>query len=140
MIWKQKSCMYTIIWKNFIPQKNYVTGSMTSAIFSAINWILPLNDYHQKLCESVTSYIDENYASNTLCLNDIASEANVSPAYLSALFKKKQGVSISDYITTQTNQRRLPLSYSHKHDSEGNQYEMRLRQSILFQHKLQERK
>ena len=60
-----------------------------------------LNDYHQKLCESVTSYIDENYASNTLCLNDIASEANVSPAYLSALFKKKQGVSISDYITTQ---------------------------------------
>lgn len=51
--------------------------------------------------QSVTSYIDENYASNTLCLNDIASEANVSPAYLSALFKKKQGVSISDYITTQ---------------------------------------
>ena len=60
-----------------------------------------LNDYHQKLCESVTSYIDENYTSNTLCLNDIASEANVSPAYLSALFKKKQGVSISDYSTTQ---------------------------------------
>ena len=60
-----------------------------------------LNDYHQKLCESVTSFINENYASNTLCLNDIASEANVSPAYLSALFKKKQGISISDYITTQ---------------------------------------
>lgn len=49
-----------------------------------------LNDYHQKLCESVTSYIDENYASNTLCLNDIASEANVSPAYLSALFKRNR--------------------------------------------------
>ena len=66
-------------------------GSTTSAAFSAGNWILLLNDYHQKLCESVTSYIDENYASNTLCLNDIASEANVSPAYLSALFKKETG-------------------------------------------------
>ena len=31
----------------------------------------------------------------------IGDKANVSPAYLSALFKKKQGVSISDYITTQ---------------------------------------
>ena len=60
-----------------------------------------LNDYHQKLCESVISFINANYASNTLCLNDIAGEANVSPAYLSALFKKKQGLSISDYITTQ---------------------------------------
>ena len=49
-----------------------------------------LNDYHQKLCESVTSYIDENYASNTLCLNDIASEANVSPAYLSASLKRNR--------------------------------------------------
>ena len=40
MIWKQKSCMYTIIWKNFIPQKNYVAGSTNSAAFSAGNWIL----------------------------------------------------------------------------------------------------
>lgn len=47
------------------------------------------------------SFINANYASNTLCLNDIAGEANVSPAYLSALFKKKQGISIIDYITTQ---------------------------------------
>ena len=48
-----------------------------------------LNDYHQKLCESVTSYIDENYASNTLCLNDIASEANVSPVLSECPFLKR---------------------------------------------------
>ena len=35
------------------------------------------------------------------CLNDIAASANVSPAYLSALFKKNQGISLSDFITSQ---------------------------------------
>lgn len=60
-----------------------------------------LNDYHKKLCESVISFVSENFRSNTLCLNDIAREANVSPAYLSALFKKNQGISISDLITSQ---------------------------------------
>ena len=50
-----------------------------------------MNDYHQKLCELVISYINEHYTDNTLCLNDIAASANVSPAYLSALFKKKSG-------------------------------------------------
>lgn len=47
-----------------------------------------MNDYHQKLCELVISYINEHYTDNTLCLNDIAASANVSPAYLSALSKK----------------------------------------------------
>ena len=60
-----------------------------------------LNDYHKKLCESVLSFITQNYMDNTLCLNDIAGHVNVSPAYLSALFKKNQGISISDFITLQ---------------------------------------
>ena len=60
-----------------------------------------MNDYHQKLCELVISYINEHFTDNTLCLNDIAASANVSPAYLSALFKKNQGISISDFITSQ---------------------------------------
>ena len=44
-----------------------------------------MNYYHQKLCELVISHINEHYTDNTLCLNDIAASANVSPAYLSAL-------------------------------------------------------
>ena len=60
-----------------------------------------MNDYHQKLCELVIYYINEHYTDNTLCLNDIAASANVSPAYLSALFKKNQGISLSDFITSQ---------------------------------------
>lgn len=59
-----------------------------------------MNDYHKKLCDVVISYINENYMDNTLCLNDIAGQANVSPAYLSALFSKNQGSSISDFIAS----------------------------------------
>lgn len=59
------------------------------------------NNYHEKLCTSVIAFVSENYSSNTLCLNDIAAYANVSPAYLSSLFKKNQGISLSDFITAQ---------------------------------------
>ncbi|MCD8369297.1 MAG: helix-turn-helix domain-containing protein, partial [Clostridiales bacterium] len=58
-----------------------------------------LKTYHSQLCESVVGYIRDNYESSDLCLHDIAKFANVSPAYLSALFKKNTGASISDTIT-----------------------------------------
>lgn len=59
-----------------------------------------LKTYHDQLCESVLCFIRENYENSALSLNDIAKYANVSPAYLSALFKKNRQVSISDTITT----------------------------------------
>ncbi len=58
-----------------------------------------LKTYHNQLCEQVIGYIRENYQNNELCLHEIARFANVSPAYLSALFKKNMEVSISDTIT-----------------------------------------
>ena len=59
-----------------------------------------LNSYHNQLCELVQSYIIENFEDNTLCLNDIAKHATVSPAYLSALYTKNCGPSISDTISS----------------------------------------
>lgn len=59
-----------------------------------------LQTYHDQLCELVLSYIRKNYENNALCLNDIAGHTNVSPAYLSALFKKSYGQSISDTISS----------------------------------------
>lgn len=59
-----------------------------------------LQTYHNQLCKLALSYIKENYEDNTLCLNDIAKHVNVSPAYLSALYKKVRGISISDTITS----------------------------------------
>ena len=60
-----------------------------------------LQTYHDQICGLVLSYIRENFEDNTLCLNDIAGHAGVSPAYLSALFKKVYGQSISDTIAAQ---------------------------------------
>ncbi|GLC78220.1 helix-turn-helix domain-containing protein [Lacrimispora brassicae] len=59
-----------------------------------------LKAYHDTLCSSVLSYIKNNYESSDLCLHDIAKYVNVSPAYLSALFKKNTGVNISDIIAS----------------------------------------
>ncbi len=59
-----------------------------------------LSSYHDQLCQLVQSYIRENFKDADLCLSDIAKHANVSPAYLSALYKKNCGQSISDTITT----------------------------------------
>lgn len=58
-----------------------------------------LQTYHDQLCEQVLGYIRDNYQNNELCLHEIARFANVSPAYLSALYKKTKEVSISDTIT-----------------------------------------
>ena len=82
--------------------------STTEALF---NWIrdlciaacnkvdTSLNTYHNNLCSSVVDYIHANYSRSDLCLNELANYANVSPSYLSALFKKSEGISISDCIT-----------------------------------------
>lgn len=55
--------------------------------------------YHDKICESVTGYIDKNYGNNTLTLNTIADFVNLSPSHLSALYKKNTGINITNAIT-----------------------------------------
>lgn len=59
-----------------------------------------LQNYHNQVYSTALSYIKENFESSTLCLNDIARHANISPAYLSSLFKKVCGQSISDTIAS----------------------------------------
>ena len=58
-----------------------------------------LTTYHSQLCTSVVNYIKGNFSNIDLCLNELAKYANVSPSYLSALFKKTENVSISEVIT-----------------------------------------
>ena len=84
------------------------TFSTMEALFSQLeklclmtchNVEMSLTTYHNQLCDSVMDYINKNYSSSDLCLNDLAKNVNVSPSYLSALFKKVEGISISDCIT-----------------------------------------
>ena len=59
-----------------------------------------LKSYHEHTYELVDNYIKNNFEDNTLSLNDIAKYANMSPSYLSALYKKNNNQSISDTITS----------------------------------------
>lgn len=47
----------------------------------------------------IISYIQSNYRDTELCLENIAENVYLSPNYLSSLFKKKMGKTISQYIT-----------------------------------------
>ena len=58
-----------------------------------------LQNYHNQVYTVAFGYIKENFENSSLCLNDIARHTNISPAYLSSLFKKVSGQSISDTIT-----------------------------------------
>lgn len=56
-------------------------------------------NHHEYICAATMEYILGHYQKVSLCLNDIAEHVNVSPAYLSALFKKTKKENISDIIT-----------------------------------------
>ncbi|WP_270568104.1 helix-turn-helix transcriptional regulator, partial [Clostridium beijerinckii] len=58
-----------------------------------------IKNQHEYLCNNVITYIQDNYNKKDLSLNEIALYVNVSPAYLSALFKKQIGENISTIIT-----------------------------------------
>lgn len=58
-----------------------------------------MESYHNQIYTIALGYIKENFEHSNLCLNDIAHHANISPAYLSSLYKKVSGQSISDTIT-----------------------------------------
>ncbi len=58
-----------------------------------------IKNQHEYLCNNVITYIQDNYSKKDLSLNEISLYVNVSPAYLSALFKKQIGENISAIIT-----------------------------------------
>lgn len=59
-----------------------------------------MESYHHQVYNMALGYIKENFEHSSLCLSDIARHANISPAYLSSLYKKVSGQSISDTITS----------------------------------------
>lgn len=55
-------------------------------------------DVSSKELLKATNYIKENF-NNRITLNDVAKYVNLSPYYLSKLFKKELGINFIDYIT-----------------------------------------
>ena len=58
-----------------------------------------VKSYHQMLCDSAVNYIKKHYADQDLSLNQIADQIQITPSYLSSLFKKYKQQNISTYIT-----------------------------------------
>ena len=58
-----------------------------------------VKSYHQMLCDSAISYIKKHYSDQDLNLNQIADHIQITPTYLSSLFKKYKQQNISTYIT-----------------------------------------
>jgi two-component system response regulator YesN len=55
--------------------------------------------YYGTVCDVALNYILKNYENSQISLNDVADSVNLSPAYLSALYKKYTGNNISEVIT-----------------------------------------
>lgn len=49
--------------------------------------------------EAARQYVDQHYAESELSLSLVATAVNVSPNHLSTVFKEKNGIGFSDYVT-----------------------------------------
>lgn len=91
------------VYKQFDSFKTYeqFVKWITSLCVSAFQKLdSSMESYHHQVYNMALGYIKENFEHSSLCLSDIARHANISPAYLSSLYKKVSGQSISDTITS----------------------------------------
>lgn len=71
------------------------------------DWFLALCQYlsasrsshSRQLSERIAHYIEQHYADDMLSLTTIAEHFQLTPQYLSTLFKKQMGLNLTDYLT-----------------------------------------
>lgn len=57
------------------------------------------DDQSKRILKRALSYIEENFSQETLSLNSVAGEVNVSPSYFSAIFSREKQVTFVEYVT-----------------------------------------
>lgn len=57
------------------------------------------DDQSKRVLKKALSYIEENFSQETLSLNSVAGEVNVSPSYFSAIFSRAMQVTFVEYVT-----------------------------------------
>lgn len=70
-----------------------------------------------KLVHMAKEYIRQNFTSSDLSLKKIAAAVFAAPAYVSSLFKKEMGLSVTEYITVCRMQRAAELLHSRPESS-----------------------
>lgn len=57
-----------------------------------------ISGMNSKVINQIIDYIKEHYQEKDICLDTIANNVHLTPAYVSAMFKKANNINISDYI------------------------------------------
>lgn len=57
------------------------------------------DDQSKRILKRALSYIEENFSQETLSLNSVAGEVNVSPSYFSAIFSREKQMTFVEYVT-----------------------------------------
>lgn len=57
------------------------------------------NSQLRTLLKQAVAYIDSHYTDETLSLNQVAKEINISANYLSAVFSQEMGATFTEYVT-----------------------------------------
>jgi two-component system response regulator YesN len=68
-----------------------------------------LQSYQQKLLGKVKLYIESHLPDSQLRLENIAQQVHVTPSHLSRIFKRSEGINVSDYITQKRIERAASL-------------------------------
>lgn len=78
-----------------------------------------MTQHNSDVVEEAKSYIEANYSDEDITLNSVASEVNVSPNHLSAMFSQKTGQTFVKYLTdVRMNHARELLKCTNKRSNE----------------------
>lgn len=75
-------------------------NALEKIICEMIDYIKVLSSKTQNSdIEKAKDYIQKNYSSMSISLNEVAKQVNMNPAYFSVLFKKDTGITFINYLT-----------------------------------------
>ena len=74
----------------------YIRNMLTSAIRVREK---ASSSQYKRIINKAIAYIDENFADESLSLNDVASYSNVSPNYFSGIFSNEMDMTFVEYVT-----------------------------------------
>lgn len=57
------------------------------------------HDKYSSLLEEAQKYVQQNYSSNEISLNMVASHVGISPSYFSTIFRQEAGSTFTEYLT-----------------------------------------
>ncbi|MDE7428294.1 MAG: AraC family transcriptional regulator, partial [Lachnospiraceae bacterium] len=89
---------------NLVPEGQYDVEMIKSYFYSLIEKAMELRDResdHQskRILKKALLYIEENFSQETISLNSVAGEVNVSANYFSAIFSQAMQVTFVEYVT-----------------------------------------